>query len=310
MTHFFENLFFQPKWYHYIVGLLLLPFSLLYGVTLFLRRVLAKREDFALPVISIGNIIIGGSGKTPFAITLIEYLEKKGYKNIFYISRGYGRRTKGLYIVKYNGDIDCSVECSGDEALLVAHETNANVIVAEDRVKAILKAKDLGADLLVLDDAFSKVKIEKFEIVLEPQRVANFLPLPSGPFREFAFMKSAADLVLKEGVDFKRKVNYENLTERMLLVTAISNPRRLKRYLPKGVVAEYCLPDHAYFNREQIIDKMEENRASSLLVTQKDYVKLEQFKFPLSLIKLKLELDFQRLNGLEKYLKEKECNQR
>ena len=310
MTHFFENLFFQPKWYHHIVGLLLLPLSLLYGVTLLLRRIVAKKEDFTLPIISIGNIIVGGSGKTPFAITLIEYLKKKRYKNIFYISRGYGRKSKGLYIVKCNGDIKCSVECSGDEALLVAYETNANVIVAEDRIKAILKAKKLGADILVLDDAFSKVKIEKFEIVLEPQRVANFLPLPSGPFREFAFMKSAADLVLKEGVDFKRKVNYENLTERMLLVTAISNPKRLKRYLPKGVVAEYCLPDHSYFNKKQIIDKMEENRASSLLVTQKDYVKLEQFKLPLSLIKLKLELDFQRLNGLEKYIKEKECNQR
>ena len=112
--------------------------------------------------------------------------------------------------------------------------------------------------------------------------------------------------MLKEGREYKRRVSYENLTQRMLLVTAIANPQRLEAFLPENVVEKLYFPDHAYFNKEEIIDKMRELSVTSLLVTQKDYVKLEQFKLPVSIIKLKLEID----KSILKRIKEEACKQK
>jgi len=94
--------------------------------------------------------------------------------------------------------------------------------------------------------------------------------LPSGPFREFKFAKKRANLILKEDIDFKRLVEFENLTDKMLLVTAIANPKRLNKFLPSDVVDKY---------------------AKSILVTQKDYVKMEHFKLPINIEIVKTLLD-------------------
>ncbi len=305
MIHFFESLFFNPKWYHYIVIVLLLPLSLLYGAILFLKRVLSRVKGYSIPIVSIGNLIVGGSGKTPFAIALIEYLTDQGVGEIFYISRGYGRRSKGLVLVKHKHSIECSVFESGDEAMLVAKRTAASVIVSEDRKKAILQAKDLGARCIILDDAFSKSDIQKFDILLEPAEIKSRFVLPAGPYREFPFVKRYADLFLKEDRDYKRKVSYENLSRRMLLVTAIANPQRLEAFLPPNVVGRVYFPDHAYFDKDMIVDKMRELSVTSLLVTEKDYVKLEQFKIPLSIIRLQIEID----QNILKRIKDEVCKQ-
>jgi len=288
MINFFENLYYNPKWYHYIVAFLLLPFSLIYGFVALIKS-MQKPKDYGIEIISIGNIVVGGSGKTPFAIALIEKLSKD--RKICYISRGYGRESRGLVEVKRDGKILCSVKESGDEAMLVAKQSSCDVIVSEDRVKAIKKAKSNGANLIILDDAFSKVGIKKFDILLEPSKLPNRLVLPSGPFREFAFAKKRANLVLKEGVDFKREVEFENLSPKMLLVTAIANPKRLDSYLPKGVVGKIYLKDHAYFDKDEILQKMSEFNADTIIVTQKDLVKLENFNLPLTVMKLKLKIE-------------------
>lgn len=302
MNQFFEELFFNPRWYHFPFVLSLLPLSILYGLLMAIRRIFAKAKDFNVPIVSIGNLVVGGSGKTPFAISLIEYLEKRGYEDIFYISRGYGRRSKGLVAVKTSREIKCSVEVSGDESMLVAEACNCSVIVAEDRAEAIENAKRLGAKIIILDDAFSKVSIKKFDILLEPARIKNYLPLPAGPFREFFFTRGVADLLAQEGKEYKRVVSFEGLEKRMLLLSAISNPKRLLPYLPEGVVGSYFLQDHAYFKKSDIIDKMEEYQADFLLVTQKDYVKLKDYNLPISVMKLQLDIDKKILERVEKYI--------
>ena len=287
MRNFFEKLFFAPRPYHYCIILLLLPLSLLYGSLMLLRRVSAKREKFAVPIISIGNLIVGGSGKTPFAIALATR-----YPGATIISRGYGRQSSGLVEVSRKGDILVSVEESGDEAMLMAKSLpQCSVIVSEDRKEAIRKAIAEDAKLIILDDGFNRVDIEKFEIVLEPEKIANPLPFPAGPFREYSFMKRYADLLLRENRDYKRKIFYSNLGRKMLLVTAISHPERLNPYLPDGVVSRYYLPDHAYFNEEMLEKMMLDRGADSLLVTRKDAVKMEGFKLPLSIIELELEIN-------------------
>ena len=277
---------FDPKWYHYIIIILLSPLSLVYGLIMYFRRLFVVKKSFGLPIVSIGNLVVGGSGKTPFVIALASRYEK-----VAVISRGYGRQSKSLVQVSNKGDILCTVEESGDEAMLIAVSLpKASVIVSEDRSKAITLAKEQGAELIILDDGFNRVDIEKFEILLEPKEVKNYFPFPSGAFREFWFMNVYADLVLKEERDFIRKVTLEDLSSKMLLVTAISNPQRLDPYLPKNVVGKVYLEDHAYFDKEKLKRQMQEYGAETLLVTEKDRVKMRGFKLPLSKMKLKLEI--------------------
>ena len=195
MIEFFERVYYNPKWYHYIISIMLLPLSLIYALVGLFKLFFSKPKDYGIKIISIGNITVGGSGKTPFAIELIKHFKEL---KVCYISRGYGRVSKGLLWVKKEGKILQNVEQSGDEAMLVANSTNADVIVSKDRAKAIELAKGNGADLIILDDAFSKVNIKKFDILLEAKELKNRFVLPSGPLREFYFSRSRADLILKE----------------------------------------------------------------------------------------------------------------
>ncbi|SFZ97704.1 Tetraacyldisaccharide 4'-kinase [hydrothermal vent metagenome] len=298
MSKYIEAMMFSPKWHHYIFIVILLPFSFLYGFIMIVRRLLTQKKDFGIPIISVGNLIVGGSGKTPFVIALAER-----YDEVAVISRGYGRESKGLIEVSQKGKVCTTVEQSGDEAMLMAISLpNASVIVSEDRPKAIEFAKSKGAKIIVLDDGFSRVNILKFEILLEPESIKNYLPFPSGAFREFFFMKRYADLSLVEGKDFKREVFFENLTEKMLLVTAISNPSRLDKYLPKGVISKFYLADHSYFDESELEKNMKKVGATTLLVTGKDEVKMRGFKLPLSKIKLKLNINNEILIKCDEYL--------
>ncbi|MFC2057778.1 tetraacyldisaccharide 4'-kinase [Campylobacterota bacterium] len=299
MRLFFEEMFFTPKWYHYPLILLLFPFSLIYGIIMSVRRMVTSQKDFGIPIISVGNLIVGGSGKTPFVIALAKRLE-----GVAIISRGYGRKSKGLVEVSSNGELLVDVTQSGDEPMLMAQSLpGVSVIVSEDRDMAIELAKEKGAKCIILDDGFNRVEIEKFEIVLEPAHIKNYLPFPSGAFREFWFNTKYADIVAKEGEAFKRQVEFENLTSKMLLVTAISNPGRLDSYLPEGVVEKVYLEDHAYFEEETLKIHLLESKAQSLLVTEKDAVKMQGFKLPISEMKLKLEIKETIFTQVEEYIK-------
>jgi len=298
MNNFVEKMMFSPKWYHYIVIIILSPLSLVYGLYMYFRRLFVQKRSFDLPIISIGNLVVGGSGKTPFVIALAAR-----YEDVTVISRGYGRQSRGLIEVSRKGEILCSVKESGDEAMLMALSLpKASVIVSENRSKAIELAKEQGAKVIILDDGFNRVDIEKFEILLEPKEIKNYFPFPAGAFREFWFMNVSADLLIKEEVDFVREVTLEDLSAKMLLVTAISNPQRLDRYLPKNVVGKVYLEDHAYFNEVDLKEQMQAYGAQTLLVTQKDAVKMAGFKLPLSKMKLKLEIKDEIFTAIDKYI--------
>jgi len=299
MTHFFETLFYRPRWYHWIVALLLLPLSLIYGTAMWIRRQLSRRKRYPVPIISVGNLIIGGSGKTPMVIALAEYYADL---KVVIVSRGYGRQSQGMVVVSREGKILVDVRQSGDEAMLMALKApHAGVIVSEKREQAIEKAITEGAELILLDDGFNRVEIEKFEILLSPASVPNLLPLPAGPFREPFFIQSRADLVLREGRDFYRSVSYEGLRERMVLLTAIADPVRLEPFLPEGVVAKIYLDDHAYFDKAWIEKLLHRYEADSLLMTEKDWVKVKNWELPLSLMRLELRLEASLLRQLPRH---------
>jgi len=296
---FFERIYFNPNLFDWVTVLILSPLSILYGSIMFFRRIFTPKKDYHIPIISIGNLIVGGSGKTPFTISLASK-----YKDITIISRGYGRESRGLVEVSRRGRILCSVFESGDEPMLMAKKLpNASVIVSEDRAKAIEFAKDNGAKIIFLDDGFNRVSIKKFEILLFPKKIKNYFPFPAGPFREFYFTKLFANLSLTEERDFSRVVNIKNPTERMILVTAISNPHRLEPFLPnKKIIEKIYFKDHSYFDREFLQEKLLSLKATSLLITQKDEVKLKDFKLPLSIMELELQIKNQIFEKIDKYI--------
>ncbi len=293
---FIDRYFYKPNLLHICLSCILLPISLFYLIVATLRRKCAKYYDFKIPIISVGNLIVGGTGKTPFLCEIA-----KDFENVAVISRGYKRKSKGLVVVSKNGEICATQEQSGDEAYLIALTLkNATIIVSKDRVAGILEAKRLGAKAIFLDDGF-RFNFKKLSIVLSPKLEPFFkLPLPSGIYRENPFAKG--DLMLKEGVDYTREVGVENATARMLLLTAIANPARLDEFLPQGVIGKILLKDHARFDLDFLRAEFKRKGATSLLVTRKDFVKLQKCELPLSILSLKIHIDSSVLAQIKEYV--------
>ncbi len=280
---------------------ILLPLSFLYTFILICKRIFSTCKDFQIPIISVGNLTVGGSGKTPLILSLAHDFHKPAI-----ILRGYKRKSKGLHVISLFGKIQADLNTSGDEAMLYATSLkNALVIVSEDRIKAIKKAKELGANLIFLDDGFSKANIKKFDILIEPNPYPkNTFTIPSGAFREPLFVKKYANLILKEHIDFERKVSISNQTDNMSLVTAIANAKRLDMYLPKGVTNKHIFPDHHSFSKKELEQILHVDKVSSLLVTRKDWVKIKDFDLPLSFLELEFVVNKNIIQNINDYVKQ------
>ena len=160
-----------------ILHTLLLPFlfplSWLYGLIIWIRNYLFniglfKSVSFSTPIISVGNITTGGTGKTPMVIYLAKILEKYGCKPGI-VSRGYGRSSKGIIMVHDGKDPLVNVDISGDEPYLIGKELNTiPVVVSENRIAGIYELlKNSPVDIVILDDAFQHRKINRtIDIVL------------------------------------------------------------------------------------------------------------------------------------------------
>lgn len=279
-----EEYFYNPNTAQKTLSVLLLPLSWVYCFVMFLRFKSKQSEDLGIDVIGVGNLSVGGSGKTPLVTALASR-----YEDTAVVLRGYGRESRGLVVVSSGAKILCDVEMSGDEAMIYAHKIpRAIVIVSEDRKKGILKAKEMGARVVFLDDAYSKHDIKKLDIVIDVES-KNSSCLPSGPFRERLWSQKEA-LVVKEGIDFKRVVELKNKSDKMSLITAIARPERLDGYLPE-VLSKNYFEDHHTFTKSEVFDILQRDKADSALVTYKDFVKLEQFDLELSLLDMHLEVD-------------------
>ena len=284
LVFWIEDYFYNPNALQKFISFLFLPLSLVYCFVMWIRFKSKKAKDFGIKVVSIGNLNVGGSGKTPLTIALA-----LRYKSVAIILRGYGRSSKGLHIIKDSKSILCAVNISGDEAMIYAQKIpNAIVIVSEDRKKGIKKAKELGAKIVFLDDAYSKHDIKKLDILIDVKSKNNNC-LPSGPFRERLWSDKMA-LVLKEGRDFKRVSFLKDRCDKMSLVTAIARPQRLDKYLPK-VVSKNYFEDHHSFSKEELEEILKRDNSDSLLLTYKDFVKVESFNLPISILDLDIEVD-------------------
>jgi len=162
------------------VARLLAPLGVFYGLSVALKARLAKSFDPGIPVVCVGNLTAGGSGKTPVAIAIAEMLRAQGHRP-FFLTRGYGGSERGPALASraHNAAV------MGDEALLLAR--TAPTIVARDRAAGARLAKEKGATVLVMDDGhqnFSLRKAMSLVVVDAGTGFGNGFQIPAGPLRE------------------------------------------------------------------------------------------------------------------------------
>ena len=294
-----EKYFYSPALFERFLSFLFLPLSAFYCGVVYLKYRFAKPKNLGIKVVSVGNLTVGGSGKTPLVCALAQHFDGAAV-----VLRGYGRQSRGLRVVKNKKEVLCDVDTCGDEAMVYATKLpDAIIIVSEDRKEGIQKAKELGAGFVILDDGYSKHHIEKLDLIIDVP-TSNSFCLPSGPYREKLWSGKKA-VVLQEGKDFTRHVTLKNPTQKMALVTAIARPQRLDRFLPDSVTAKHYFEDHHAFSKEEIASIFQEDQPDSLLVTLKDYVKIERFGYPLSLLDLDVKISPDIIKAIESYLKDK-----
>ena len=309
LVKWIEQYLFFPSPFQRIISLLFLPLTLLYCIVTTYKRVSKKAQYFGIPVVSVGNLLVGGTGKTPVTIAL-----SKSYEDVAVVLRGYGRVSKGLFVISLRGEILEDVSVSGDEAMLLAKALpSATIIVSENRTNAIIKAKELGCKVVFLDDGYGKHEIMKYDLLLRPKdEPTNIFCLPSGGYRDSKMMYSFADCVLKEDIDFKREITFkdnqnnaiEELPSKTILLTAISKPYRLLEYLPEGMEM-ISYPDHYNFTQEDISSIQEKYPDYSIVTTAKDMVKLTHLniKSDLYLMDLIVKIDENIQSKVSEYIK-------
>lgn len=293
--------FYNPGIFERFLSIIFAPISLFYGFCVGLKRYFTKPVKFRVPIISIGNLILGGSGKTPLTKAIFELFSQK-YRT-FIILRGYKRKSKGLVLVCENGEILCGCDDSGDEAMEYAlFCLRANVIVSENRIIGINEAIKRGAELILLDDGFGKFGIEKFNILLYPSiKPASNLCIPSGAYRYPKSYYALADFI-PQNDDIINENEILNSSEKMLLVAGIANAQRLKFAFEKCIGHEF-FADHYDFKKDELEALIKKYNATSILVTAKDFVKIKNFGLELSLLVLKTKLSQNFKSSLENYVK-------
>ena len=191
---------------------MLYPLSLFYLSGIKLRKFLynlgiLKREKLPSCVVSVGNITLGGTGKTPFVIALANMLADKGFR-VAVLSRGYKRKKKSALLVSDSHNVLASDPAlCGDEPLLIAFKTKASVAVGKDRIEAFKKLAYLKPHVVLLDDGFQHFKIKRdLDICLVDgtRCFGNGLLFPAGPLREpVSAIKRANILVITKKKNFK-----------------------------------------------------------------------------------------------------------
>jgi tetraacyldisaccharide 4'-kinase len=197
----------QPRgWGVPLAGVLVL-LSLLYGIAaaliLWMRALRPARAP--VPVISVGNLVAGGAGKTPTTIFLARRLKNEGRK-VAIVSRGYGRRSRGEIVVSRGDAPAVKWHEAGDEPYLMAILTSGVAIVAAERRAAgvRLAVEKLGADTILLDDAFQHVQLARdldIVVVDAAAPVGNGHLLPGGPLREHPSGIGRCDLIVATRCD-------------------------------------------------------------------------------------------------------------
>jgi tetraacyldisaccharide 4'-kinase len=291
------------------------PLSAIYGVVVWARNALYDRGVLPArrlqgPVVSVGNLSAGGSGKTPFVMLLATLLQAKGVK-LDVLSRGYGRQSRGVLLVDPAG----LPKEFGDEPLLMARKLQVPVIVGEDRYKAgeFAEAK-FGAQLHLLDDGFQHRGLSRnFDIVLVTPQDATDRLLPTGRLREsLASLRRADTIVLASGAAaesfplegklvwrVRRGIAPGNVPPRPVVFCGIARPQnfllQLRAANIEPVAEAFYRDHHAYGEKDvrELLALKQKSDAGGFVTTEKDAINLGSYLSalePLSVVPVRMEL--------------------
>ncbi len=292
--------------------ILLLPLSLIFAIIVIIRRYFykigfKKTIHFSKPVIVVGNITVGGSGKTPLVIAIVKYLQKQNLI-VAVVSRGYkGKHSKGTLLVDANTD----VSLSGDEPKLIAITTNAIVAVNKNRPAAVNAVIKQGVDVIISDDGLQHYAMDRdieIAVIDNISGIGNGFLLPSGILRERLNRLNNTDILV---YNHKIYANYHNnsldkylnkmfnmnfevlnfvnvitkktktiteilsVSDKFYAITAIAKPDNFfdqLRYLGFNIITK-SFTDHYLFK----ITDFDTMRQYPLLMTHKDAVKCSSF---------------------------------
>ena len=183
--------------------MLSIPYGIAASLLMWFRAVRPAR--FTVPVISVGNLVTGGTGKTPLTIYLARLLSARG-RSVAIVSRGYGRRSRGTVVVSHGDKPIVPWREAGDEPYMMALLTRGvSIVSSESRRRGItLAVEKLGADVILLDDAFQHVQIARDLDVVAVDAAApvgNGHLLPGGPLREHPSGVGRADVLVATRCD-------------------------------------------------------------------------------------------------------------
>ncbi len=286
------------------MAIALLPLSWLFCFLVWFRRTayrirILPTTKLSIPVIVVGNISVGGTGKTPLVVWLAKHLQKLGYKPGI-VSRGYGGNAQYWPQQVLPGSDPTAV---GDEPVLIARLTNCPVSVGPDRVIAALAMRKFTeCDVIISDDGMQHYALRRdieIAVVDGDRGVGNGFCLPAGPLRERVSRLDKVDLVVSNGtagrgryVMLLKQTEVINLADptqvkdlayfageaKVHAIAGIGNPERFFKQLEMAGlnVAGHEFPDHHKFQPEDL-DAIND---APLLMTEKDAVKCQRFAQP------------------------------
>ena len=287
---------FDRLWYSkHPIAYLLFPLGLLFGAVAALRRLvyrvgLKRARRFEVPVVVVGNITVGGTGKTPLVIWLADYLRERGLRPGI-VARGYGGRARH-WPQQVRPDSDTATV--GDEAVMLAARTGCPMCVGPDRpaaVAALLAHTDVN--IVISDDGMQHYALARdveIAVIDGERRLGNGFLLPAGPLREPASRLTRVDMVVVNGQggkgEFSMKLHQpgicsltdqtpgrlEDFSEhRVHAVAGIGNPERFFGLLERlGLnIVRHPFPDHHVFTEHDLTF----DETLPILMTEKDAVK-------------------------------------
>ncbi len=266
-------------------SIILLPFTLLYMVLIKIRKSFSIQKKFKIPLICVGNIYIGGTGKTPLAIKIKNELEN--FKKTVVVRKYYKNHK--------------------DEHRLIKEKTNS-LILNSSRSAAIKEAEKNNYDAVILDDGFQDYSIKKDLNILcfnSNQLIGNGLLFPSGPLREgMSSIRDAKIIIIngKTNKEFEKKIfeisNNTNIYyskylplntsqfkgKKILAIAGIGNPDNFFETLKENhldIQKTISFPDHYEFKKEELEKIIEEARQNNweIVTTEKDYYRINILGF-------------------------------
>ncbi len=277
---------------------LLAPASMLYQSVHRTLQKTKKAQVAPIPVICVGNITAGGSGKTPVAIAISKLLASKNTDlNVYFLTRGYGGKIKNAKVIR-GDEISLSV---GDEPLILSRQRKT--IVSPNRYEGALLAHEEGAQCIIMDDGLTNKTIKKditFMVIDGKQGIGNGKTIPAGPLREpFEHGLQQTDAIIIIGEDAQNikqklpinlpvfhatiKADTRNLdkNKEYIAFSGIGLPDKFRKTLKDNeikIIEFIEFPDHHKYTEKQIeriIEKAHQSNAK-VITTEKDYVRLEE----------------------------------